>query len=475
MTAGFPDGFLWGAATSAYQVEGSPLAEGAGLSNWHRFSHTPRLVHGGDTGDVACDQYRRFASDVRLMKRLGLRAYRFSIAWSRIFPEGRGRVNRRGLDHYEKVVDSLLAAGIEPFVTLFHWDLPAALEDRGGWLNPDIADRFGEYATVLYRALDDRVRFWATMNEPWVVTDGGYLHGKLAPGHRDIFETVIAARNLLRAHAAGVAAYRAAGRNSVGIVVNLEPKHPASKKREDVAAADRDDAYMNLQYLDPIFLGRSPRLLGRVFGDAWSDFSIGDLRRIRQPIDFLGINYYKRSVVRNDPSCLPIRASAVRQRGVPHTQTQWEIYPAGLTETLVSVRRRYGDLPIYVTENGAAFPEAPNVAREPNDRRRVSYLREHLRAAHEAIRKGVDLRGYFVWSLLDNFEWSHGFSKRFGIVHVDYSTQKRTPKRSARFYSEVIRTNGAVLFEDVTARRRGPARHGSRTRGSRTTRGDRRS
>jgi beta-glucosidase len=457
----FPDNFLWGAAVSAYQVEGSPLADGAGPSNWHRFSHTPGLVHGGDTGDVACDQYRRFRSDIRLMREIGLSAYRFSIAWARIFPEGRGRVNRRGLDHYERVVDALLDAGIQPFVTLFHWDLPAALEDRGGWLNPDIAGWFADYATAVYRALDDRVRFWTTLNEPWVVTDGGYLCGVLAPGHRDLFETPIASRNLLRAHGAAVDAYRSVGRHAIGIVVNLEPKHPASRSREDRAATARDDAYMNLQYLDPIFLGRSPKLLRTIFGEAWSDFAKADLRRIRRRIDFLGINYYKRSVVRNDPSRPPVRAAPVRQRGALHTETQWEVYPEGLTETLLRVRRLYGDVPLYVTENGAAFRESPRVTREPNDRERVSYLREHLLAAHAAIRGGVDLRGYFVWSLLDNFEWSHGLSKRFGIVHVDYSTQKRTPKRSARFYSEVIRTNGRALFEraeTVSGRSRSRAR-----------------
>ncbi|MEO8349702.1 MAG: GH1 family beta-glucosidase [Acidobacteriota bacterium] len=443
----FPDGFLWGAAVSAYQVEGSPLADGAGPSNWHRFSHTPGLVSNGDTGDVACDQYRRYRGDVRLMGELGLNAYRFSVSWSRILPDGAGRVNRRGLDHYERLVDELLAKKITPFVTLFHWDLPAALEDRGGWLNPDVAGWFADYAQILFRALDGRVRFWATLNEPWVVTDGGYLHGKLAPGHRDLFETPIAARNLLRGHAAAVRAYRADGRHAVGIVVNIEPKYPASRRRDDLAATARAEAYMNRQYLDPMLLGRSPREMKEIFGEAWLKFGKADLAVVREPVDFVGVNYYTRSVVRNDPTALPVRAAGVPQQGSIHTETGWEVFPRGLTDTLLWVRRRYGNLPLYVTENGAAFHDPSRAASRLADPLRVSYLHEHLRAAHEAIRRGVDLRGYFAWSFLDNFEWSHGYSKRFGIVHVDYATQKRTPKASARFYAEVIRTNGAALNE----------------------------
>ena len=470
----FPEGFLWGAAVSAYQVEGSPLADGAGPSNWHRFSHTPGLVHSGDTGDLACDQYRRYRSDVRLMRELGLNAYRFSVSWSRILPEGTGRVNRRGVDHYERLVDALLANGITPFLTLFHWDLPAALEDRGGWLNPDIAGWFADYAQVLYRVLDGRVRFWTTLNEPWVVTDGGYLHGKLAPGHRDLFETPIAARNLMLAHAAAVRAYRSVGRHAIGIVVNIEPKYPASRRREDLAATVRADAYMNRQYLDPMLLGRSPREMKDVFGDAWPEFGRSALAAVREPVDFVGVNYYQRAVVRNDPAALPVRASGVPQEGATHTETGWEVFPRGLTDTLLWLRKRYGNRPFYVTENGAAFYDPPLADGSLEDPLRVRYLADHLRAAREAIRQGVDLRGYFAWSFLDNFEWSHGFSKRFGIVHVDYATQKRTPKASARFYAEVIRTNGTALEEagrdltptgsDPGERPRAPEPRGSRAR-----------
>jgi beta-glucosidase len=442
----FPAGFLWGAATSAYQIEGSPLADGAGASIWHRFAHTPGCVHGGDTGDVACDHYRRFREDVALMRELGLRAYRFSIAWARVLPEGRGRVNAAGLGFYERLVDALLEHDIEPVATLYHWDLPAALDDRGGWLNRDVADWFADYATLMYRTLDGRVRRWATLNEPWVVADGGYLHGVLAPGHRSRYEAPIASHNLMRAHGAGVLAYRALGRHAIGLVVNIEPKYPASDAPEDVAAARRADAYMNRQYLDPALRGEYPPEMREIYGDAWPAWPADDFRLIRQPIDFLGVNYYTRAVVRADAADWLCGAARVRQAGALHTETDWEVYPQGLTDTLCRLRERYGDVPLYVTENGAAFADPPHVAGPGHaDPLRVEYLRSHLRAVHAAIDRGVDVRGYFVWSLLDNFEWAHGFGKRFGIVHVDYATLARTPKASARFYSQVVATHGEAL------------------------------
>ena len=443
----FPQQFLWGAASSAYQIEGSPLSDGAGPSIWHRFAHTPGMIQHGDTGDVACDHYRRFREDVALMRQLRLKAYRFSIAWARVLPGGTGVINSRGLDHYERLVDELLANGIEPMVTLYHWDLPAALDDRGGWLNPEIARWFAEYSRAVFRRLDDRVRLWATINEPWVVADGGYLHGVLAPGHRSPYEAPLAAHNLLRAHAASVAVYRAEGRHQIGLVVNLEPKHPASPSPEDVAAAHRADAYMNRQYLDPALRGRYPEELQEIFGDAWPNWSPDEAAGLRAPGDFLGINYYTRSVTRADAERWPLRASPVRQEEAPYTETGWEVYARGLQETLSWVKQRYGDVPLYVTENGAAFPEPAQVPAGSvwEDPLRVAYLREHLLALRGALAGGCDVRGYFVWSLLDNLEWAHGFSKRFGIVHVDFASQRRTPKASARFYSSVIESNGHVL------------------------------
>ena len=442
----FPQHFLWGTATSAYQVEGSPLGDGAGPSIWHRFTHTPNLIRDGATGDVACDHYRRFLEDVALMRDLGTNAYRFSVSWSRIMPAGRNAVNPAGLDFYERLVDALLANGIEPMVTLYHWDLPAALDDLGGWLNPDIARWFAEYAAVLFRRLDGRVKLWTTLNEPWVVTDGGYLYGTLAPGHRSRFETPIASHHLLRAHAEAVRAYRATGRHRVGIVVNLEPKYPASDDPDDRAATARADAYKNRQYLDPIFRGSYPEEMGQIFGEAWPNWPADDFALIRQPIDFLGVNYYTRSVTRSDPHGGLIQATSVPQPRATYTETGWEVCAPALTDVLVWVKERYGNPPTYITENGAAFFDPPTV---DNDRLadplRIGYLRGHIKAVHAAIERGVDVRGYFVWSLLDNFEWSLGYSKRFGIVHVDFDTQKRTRKDSARFYASVIASKGHVL------------------------------
>ena len=445
----FPDGFLWGAATSAHQIEGSPLADGAGPSIWERFSHTPGRIDNGDTGDIATDHYHRFSSDVELMAELGLTSYRFSIAWARILPEGTGRVNAAGIAFYDRLIDKLLSKNIQPMVTLYHWDLPAALDDRGGWLNRDIADWFAEYAQVAFRALDDRVPRWVTLNEPWVVMDGGYLNGVLAPGHQSLAEAPLVTHNLLRAHGAAVQAYRAEGKHEIGLVVNLEPKYPASPSPEDAAATRRADAYMNRQYLDPVFRGEYPAKLRDIFGTAWPEFPESDWPLIQSPIDFLGINYYSRSVTQDAPDELPLRVIRVRQSQHVHTEMDWEVFPSALTQVLLWVKERYGALPLYITENGAAFFDPPSVTDgQVDDPLRVSYLREHLRAAHEAIRQGVDLRGYYAWSLLDNFEWSYGYAKRFGIVHVNFDTLERTPKASARFYAEVIRSHGAVLADE---------------------------
>jgi beta-glucosidase len=447
MTAGsaFPAGFLWGAATAAYQIEGSPLADGAGPSIWHRFSHTPGMVRDGDTGDVACDHYRRWPEDLDLMQSLGLRAYRFSIAWGRVLPEGRGRLNPAGLDFYERLVDGLLERGIEPMATLYHWDLPAALDDRGGWLNPDVALWFADYAEVLFRRLDGRVRKWVTLNEPWVVTDGGYLTGVLAPGHRNRYEAPRATHHLLLAHGAAVTAYRATGRHEIGLVVNLEPKVAASDSPADHAAAARADAYMNRQYLDPVFKGRYPAEMAEIFGDAWPQWPDEDFARIGQKIDFLGINYYTRSVTRHDPGQWPLQASAVRQTGSTYTETGWEVQPDALADLLRRVAADYGNPPVYITENGAAFYDPPVAANgRIHDPLRIAYLRGHLQAIAAAIGAGVDVRGYYLWSLLDNLEWAHGYSKRFGIVHVDFASQRRTLKDSAAFYAAVIAAGGVV-------------------------------
>jgi beta-glucosidase len=442
----FPAGFLWGAATSAYQIEGEPLADGAGPSIWHRFTHTPGATESGDTGDVACDHYRRSESDVGLMADLGLTAYRFSIGWGRVLPTGRGAVNHAGLAFYDRLVDRLLERKIAPVVTLYHWDLPAALDDLGGWLNRDVAGWFADYAALVTRRLGDRVALWATINEPWVASDAGYLHGTHAPGHASVAEAPLASHNLLRAHGAGLQAIRAEGGRQAGLVVNLEPKVPATDGQADLDATRRADAYMNRQFLDPVFLGSYPAEMSEIYGAAWPVFPEADFALISQPLDFLGINYYTRGVMRNDPDELPLRASKVRQDGALHTTLDWEVCPAALTEVLAWVSSRYGPVPLYITENGAAFEDPPETgAALLPDPLRVQYLEDHLRAAGEALRLGVDLRGYFAWSLLDNFEWGEGYSKRFGLYHVNFATQQRTPKASARFYADVIASHGEVL------------------------------
>jgi len=356
---------------------------------------------------VACDHYRRYREDVALLGDLGLNAYRFSVSWGRVLPEGRGRINPAGLGFYERLVDAVLERGIQPMVTLYHWDLPAALDRLGGWLNPDSADWFADYAQRLFRTLGDRVKLWVTLNEPWVtlnepwvVVDGGYLHGVLAPGQRNPFAAPLAAHNLLRAHGSAVQAYRAEGRHQIGLVVNLEPKYPAAETAEDLNATMRADAYWNRQYLDPVFLGGYPPELSDIFGEAWPAFPDADFDLIRQPLDFIGVNYYSRQVVRHDPADWPLAAARVRQPRQTHTGLEWEVYPRGLTDILEWVAGRYGPLPLYVTENGAAFYDPPQTEGKIDDPLRRRYLRDHLCAVLEARRKGVDLRGYFAWSLL---------------------------------------------------------------------------
>jgi beta-glucosidase len=447
----FPADFLWGAATSAYQVEGSPLADGAGPSIWHRFSHQAGKIAGGDTGEVACDHYRRFAEDVCLMRELGIAAYRFSISWSRVLPDGTGRINQPGIDFYRRLVDTLLENQIQPMATLYHWDLPAALEDSGGWADPRSVGWFTEYAETMFRALGDRVPLWCTLNEPWVVVNEGYVDGRHAPGRRNCAEAAAVSKNLSLAHSSAVAAYRAIGKQKIGLVLNLTPVHPATNSNADLQAAKRHDAYLNLQFLDPAILGQYPPEFAELKDGNWTNWSAEELKQARQPIDFIGVNYYLRIVVRDDPSGGLTRTAIVPQPDVPHTAMGWEIYPRGLTDILLWLNERYGNLPLYITENGAAYDDVLSPNGTISDTSRVQYLIDHLRAAEQAIRAGANLRGYYVWSLLDNFEWACGYSKRFGIVHVDYKSQRRTPKASARFYSNVIRSNGAVLRDDTDA------------------------
>lgn len=441
----FPDDFTWGVATSAYQIEGHPLADGAGPSIWHEFAQRPGVVRHADTGDVACDHYHRYAEDIELMRYLGVKAYRFSLSWSRIFPEGRGRINAKGLDFYNRLVDGLLDVGIEPYPTLYHWDLPLALQAQGGWVNRDCAAWFADYAQAVFQCFDQKITHWTTLNEPWVVADAGYVQGIHAPGHRSLKEAPWVSHNLLRAHAMAVQAFRAESKGEIGIVVNLEPKYAASSSVEDWSAMERTHAYMNRQYLDPIFLGAYPKELADIFEDAWPRFDPEDMKLLLEPIDFLGINYYTRSVNRFDPENLPVCATPVRQEGAEYSEMDWEVYPEGLKSALLWVKRRYGNIPLYITENGAAFADPPVLDGKIHDSRRIAYFKNHLIAARQAMEQGVDLRGFFAWSLLDNFEWAEGFSKRFGLIQVDRKTQDRRLKESAHFYADLIKSGGQGL------------------------------
>jgi beta-glucosidase len=402
-------------------------------------------VKDGSTGDVACDHYRRWREDLELLRELGTGAYRFSLSWGRLLPAGRGKPNSAGRDFYSRLIDGLLESGIRPVVTLYHWDLPAELDDAGGWVNRDSIEWFADYAGTAFAAYADRVPIWATFNEPWLVSDAGYRCGVHAPGHRSAAEAARVAHHLLCAHGAAVERFRAASRGAIGLVVNLEPKHPATGEPRDVAAAARADAYMNRQYLDPIFFGAYPLELKECFGRDWPSHPEQDFELIRQPIDFLGVNYYSRGVTREDPSDPPMRASRVIVPGVERTGIGWEIYPDGMREILGWVKARYGDIALYVTENGAAYDDPAPAAEVVEDHNRVAYLQSHIAAVRAAIAEGVDVRGYFAWSLLDNFEWGYGYTQRFGLVRVDFDTQRRMMKRSGLFYRDVARTRGAAL------------------------------
>jgi beta-glucosidase len=422
----FPGDFTWGAATSAYQIEGAHDADGRGRSIWDVFCRVPGAIANGETGDVACDHYRRYREDVGLMAELGLGAYRFSVSWPRVLPEGRGRANDAGLDFYDRLVDTLLEHGIRPLVTLYHWDLPQALQERGGWGEPEVVERFAEYAELVGRRLGDRVADWVTLNEPAVSAWVGHLQGRHAPGARDPGLALRVAHHLLLAHRAGADALRATvDAARVGIALDLRPVFPASSSDEDAEAARRLDGHGTRWFADPLF--------GRGYPDDlvawWGELAPPPLVGYHGRLDFLGVNYYTRQVVRAAGGVLGLEA-AVRP-GLERTAMGWEVYPDGLRDLLLRLRADYGPIPLLVTENGAAFGD---------DAPRRSYLERHLTAAAEAIEAGAPLEGYYLWSLLDNFEWAEGYAKRFGIVEVDFATQRRTVRPSGHWYAELIET-----------------------------------
>jgi beta-glucosidase len=444
--ARFPEGFLWGTATAAYQIEGAPDADGKGPSIWDTFSHEPGRIAGGDTGDVACDHYRRMPEDLELMSELGVNAYRFSVSWPRVQPTGSGAIEPRGLDFYERLVDGLAARSIAPVLTLYHWDLPQALEDAGGWLNRDTAHRFAEYAGIVAERLGDRVHTWITINEAAVVSLLGYGLGMEAPGKALLFDSFPATHHVLLAHGLAVAAVRAALPSArVAITHNISPALPFSEAADDVRAAAALDAIQNRTFVDSCLLGSYPPMdeLGVTIDR--SCVQEGDMEIIAAPLDALGINYYYPTVVKAAASESPLPFDMVPMEGPEVTAMGWPVVPDGLRDLLAEFRQRYGrDLPpVLITESGAAFPdvldEQPGTASGVvNDARRVEYLRTHIAAVAEAMDGGVDVRGYFVWSFMDNFEWAEGYDKRFGLVYVDYPTQRRIPKLSFHWYRALL-------------------------------------
>ncbi|MDQ2807142.1 MAG: GH1 family beta-glucosidase [Chloroflexota bacterium] len=437
-TAGtWPADFLWGAATASYQIEGAWQEDGKGESIWDRFSHTPGKVANGDTGDVACDHYHRWPQDIALMQELGLAAYRYSISWTRILPTGRGAVNEAGLDFYDKLTDGLLAAGIQPWVTLYHWDLPQALQDNGGWANRDTAAAFADYAEIVARRLGDRVSGWITHNEPWVAAFVGNLFGEHAPGLRDLPTALRVTHHLLLGHGLAVPRIRAAVAGAkVGITLNLNAAYPAGDSPADQAAAVRSEGISNRLFLDPLLRGSYPADIVMELGEAALPVQAGDLAIIHTPLDFLGINNYFRSVVKDAPTSPMLRTEMVQPEG-EYTTMGWEVYPDGLRVLLERLHRDYPMPAYYITENGAAFPDSVEADCSINDDRRRAYLQGYIAAAGQARAAGVPLKGYFVWSLLDNFEWGHGYNQRFGIVRVDFATQERTIKASGQWYREL--------------------------------------
>lgn len=447
----FPPGFLWGAATAAYQIEGAWNEDGRGESIWDRFAHTPGTIADGTTGDVACDHYHRWEEDVAHMVALGLKSYRFSIAWPRILPTGSGALNQRGLDFYRRLIDALNTRGIVPNVTLYHWDLPQVLQDRGGWTNRDTAFRFAEYAALLVRRLGAEVPLWVTHNEPFVHVYNGHAIGDHAPGRRNPWQLLRVGHHLLLSHGLAVEAFRAeAPRAStaggpaprIGIVLAIWPHHPASARPRDVRANRFADGAMNRLFLEPLFRGRYPADVLRHF--AWRGIRApvrpGDLELISLPIDFLGLNTYSRLINQYDPLNLIAGTRQVPGPG-PVDAIGREIYPPCILEAL-RIARAYTSLPLYITENGPACNDVLGPDGAVDDAARIAYLRDHIAMAHQAIQEGIDLRGYYVWSLLDNFEWSYGERMRFGLIYTDFATGRRVWKRSAHWYREVIARNG---------------------------------
>jgi beta-glucosidase len=454
--ARFPRDFTFGAATASYQIEGAVQEDGRASSIWDTFSHTPGKVKHGHTGDEACDHYHRYLEDVALMADLGLDAYRFSIAWPRVIPQGRGKVNEAGFDFYSRLVDALLEAGITPYATLFHWDLPQALQDCcGGFTDRRTVDAFADYAQSVVERLGDRVKHWITFNEPWVHAVVGHLLGMHAPGRRNPWAAFRTVHHQLLAHGEAVRRIRSIDREaSVGITLNLMPIHPQSGRPADRRAAETADQFLNRLFLDPLFRGVYPPQLRRRARLFLPRIAAGDMALIAEPIDFLGINNYTRALARRSLRTPPfffdmtgrdVPEGEFVKDGIQHTSMGWEVYPAGIHELLTRIRDEYGNHPVYITENGAAFDDRIAADGRVHDHKRGEFLSAYLSQVSRALEEGCNVRGYFVWSLLDNFEWAEGYDKRFGLIYVDYSSQRRIIKDSGYWFRNFIRCYAQAL------------------------------
>ncbi len=440
----FPRDFIWGVATAAYQIEGAWNEDGKGESIWDRFSHIPGKISDGSTGDVACDHYHLYKEDIKIIKELGVKSYRFSIAWSRVFPDGKGKPNMKGMDFYKRLAESLIENGITPAVTLYHWDLPQKLQDIGGWANRDVTDYFGEYAGFVFKELGDKVPIWITHNEPEVVSFVGNWEGRHAPGITDFSNALLVSHNLLLSHGKAVRAYREMGqKGEIGITLNLNPVYPATDNIEDMNAAKRFEQYHNRWFLDPVLKGEYPEEILEWYQKrvVLPDTLKEDLEIISTPVDFLGINNYFSSYIKNSESNWPVHFEAA-MTGKDKTSIGWEIYPVGMYDLLMFLHKNYKGTKLIITENGAAFDDSVNSSGKVEDKKRLGYLNGYIEQVHRAIQDGVNLKGYYVWSLMDNFEWAHGYTKRFGIVYVDYATGKRIIKESGLWYKELIKNNG---------------------------------
>lgn len=442
----FPKNFIWGVATSSYQIEGAWNEDGRGVSIWDTFSHTKGKIVNDENGDVAADHYHRWKEDIALMSELGIKAYRFSTAWPRILPEGVGRVNKKGLDFYDRIVDELLKRKIEPYVCLYHWDLPQPLQDKGGWPNREIVNHFAEYARVVAGRLGDRVNVWFTHNEPWVASFVGYFLGEHAPGKKDIGAAVRSLHHLLLSHGLAAEVIRSEVKHPVkiGITLNLNPVHPATDSKKDREAAERVDMFMNRIVLDPLLKGTSPiqessiakLLTGKLIQE-------GDLEKIRQ-LDILGVNYYSRAVMKHDPKFPVVNVAQVHPVGNEYSG-MWEIYPEGMYDILKQVWSYQPTCELMITENGVPVPDGVDFDGRVRDERRIRYLQNHIAQVHRAMEDGIPVKGYFHWSLMDNFEWALGYGQRFGLIYVDWKTQKRIVKDSGRWFAKVIEENSIEI------------------------------